>query len=50
VGGSWVREIPPPETHERLVSLIVDGAGTPTTNGHDSGTGPSEHGPQQRIS
>jgi D-xylose transport system ATP-binding protein len=39
-------EIPTPETHERLVSLIVGGAGTPTTNGHDPGVGTSEHVPQ----
>jgi D-xylose transport system ATP-binding protein len=43
-------EIPTPETHERLVSLIVGGAGTPTTNGHDSGAGTSEHVHQHDVS
>jgi hypothetical protein len=48
----WIvgKEIPTPESHERLVSLIVGGAGTPTTNGHGSGASPSAHGPQQGIS
>ena len=43
-------EIPTPETHERLVSLIVGGAGTPTTNGHHSGAGASEQDREQGVS
>jgi D-xylose transport system ATP-binding protein len=40
-------EIPTPETHERLVSLIVGGADATATNGGGSGPGTPDHGPQR---
>jgi D-xylose transport system ATP-binding protein len=43
-------EIPTPETHERLVSLIVGGADTAATNGRDSGAGAPEQARQQDVS
>jgi ABC-type sugar transport system ATPase subunit len=42
-------EIPTRETHERLVSLIVGGADTPTTNGRASGAGTPAHVPPRDV-